>query len=635
MMRRERSYVGPDGAPILADALRVGQGKKKEGVAMRVNRFKGIMPAFLAVVLTITCAAGPMTLTAAGQMQTKVKAPNIFPNLRESLTNRIYLHEPEEYRMLGGPVESFRLKDWSPGAIKAEVDFCRDGLRRLAATQTSTSAEALDKEVLTAHLTYLEYYYGQYHGELGNLRISEYPYDVIQYELQRFSTGRRDAASAGKHFRAVRAVLRDLPKHLRQQQSNLTAGLELRKPDREILSTLIDSIGTPANPNSIRGWLKGFAAYLESSELKSLLTTSEREELRSLIQPADAAYAAHAAFLNDRLLPQARDSWPLGRSEYERRFTMIYGDRVSLDELVREAEAELRRINDEMNSLANELRPGVPLGEVLDQLEKQDTASGRELISAYERTQKRIDDGITRGLGLPVGAAKYIPAPPGVRVDSATNWPAPLLSKGAGIVLVNTSPSGLVNIPWITIHEGGPGHAAQSVLFQTAFNEGRAPLCRFFNVPDEVGYVRGNWYAMANIEGWAFYTERLLLKSGLLTREERLAALSGQALRAARVVVDVRMHTAGWSREDVAKYLNQYAGLSQEAAQKQAYRYSRIPLQALSYYFGARQFEELQRKYGARFGGDFYRKILSLGPVPPRFIGDYLESSETSNRYRE
>jgi uncharacterized protein (DUF885 family) len=137
---------------------------------------------------------------------------------------------------------------------------------------------------------------------------------------------------------------------------------------------------------------------------------------------------------------------------------------------------------------------------------------------------------------------------------------------------------------------------------------------------------------MANIEGWAFYVERLLINSGLLTREERLSALTGQALRAARVVVDVRMHTAGWSRDDVAKYLNQYAGLSHKDAYNEAYRYSRIPLQALSYYFGARQFEELQRKYRSRFGGDFYRTILSLGPVPPRLIGDYLESLSLQNR---
>ncbi|MET0621817.1 MAG: DUF885 family protein [Pyrinomonadaceae bacterium] len=150
---------------------------------------------------------------------------------------------------------------------------------------------------------------------------------------------------------------------------------------------------------------------------------------------------------------------------------------------------------------------------------------------------------------------------------------------------------------------------------------------RFLNVPDEVGYVRGNWYAMANIEGWAFYTERLLLDKNVLSREERLAALTGQALRAARVVVDVRMHTERWSRERVAEYLVGEAGLSCEDAHGEAFRYSKIPLQAVSYFMGARQFEKLHAKYGARFKDDFYARVLSLGPVPPTLIDKYLEAS--------
>lgn len=63
---------------------------------------------------------------------------------------------------------------------------------------------------------------------------------------------------------------------------------------------------------------------------------------------------------------------------------------------------------------------------------------------------------------------------------------------------------------------------------------------------------------------------------------------------------------------------------------EKAYRYSRIPLQALSYYLGARQFEELHRKYEADFGNEFYRRVLSLGPVPPTLIGDYLKATKTA-----
>jgi uncharacterized protein (DUF885 family) len=604
---------------------------------MKTNRLNRVFQVLVAIVIAINCAANSDTMLAGTQSSNVTGTSTAFAKLRESLTKRILSFEPEELRMLGDPAAAGHLKDWSPGAIKTEVEFCRDGLRQLAAVKTSSPAESLDREVLTAHLTYLEYYYGQYHGELGNLQISAYPYDVIQYELQRFATGRVDTASASDHFGAIEGILRVLPNYLKQQQSNLIAGLKLRKPDKEILQALISRIGSPDNRDSIRGGLKMIAESLEAANLRPLLSTTQKKALLDLLQPADAAYADHVGFLKNRLLPQARDSWSLGKNEYQRRFALIYGDRISLDDLVREAEAELRRINEEMTSLAHELRPGLSLGDTLEELRKLHPASEQELLNAYEQTQRRIDDSITRSLDLPVGAARYLPAPLGVPVSPATNWPAPLLSKGPGIVLVDTSPAGLednavVDLPWVTAHEGNPGHAAQSLLFQSAFNEGSAPLCRFLNIPDEVGYVRGNWYAMANIEGWAFYTERLLLASDSLTREERLAALTGQALRAARIVVDVRMHTAGWSRDDAAKYLNQMAGLSLGAAQKQAYRYSRIPLQALSYYFGARQFEELKRKYAARFGSEFYRQLLSLGPVPPRFIGDYLEASKPLNR---
>lgn len=591
--------------------------------------------AFVAFAFMIQCG-GSGTVIVNAQSRNAARTLTNFAKLRESLTNRILDFEPEEKRILGDRAAAGHLKDWSPEAIREEVKFCQDGLKQLAAVQPSDPAERLDREVLAAHLAYLNYYYGQYHGELGNLQISAYPYDLIQYELQRFATSKPDAALAREHFGAVESILRKLPNYLKQQESNLTAGLKLRKPDREILQTLIERIGSADIQDSIRDGLKQLASSLGSARMQALLTTAQRESLRQALQSADAAYANHANFLKNRLLPEAGDSWALGEKEYQRRFALIYGDRISLEDLVREAEAELQRINEEMTKLARELRPNMSLSSALEELHKQHPATEQELLKAYEQVQKRIDDGLTLKLGLPVGAARYLPAPPGVRVDSATNWPAPLLTRGPGIVLVNTSPVGLTNnatlsLVWIAAHEGNPGHAAQSLLFQSAFNEERAPLCRFLNVPDEVGYVRGNWYAMANIEGWAFYTERLLLASGLLTREERLAALTGQALRAARIVVDVRLHTLGWSRQDVAKYLNKNAGLSPASARAQAYRYSWIPLQALSYYFGARQFEELQERYAGRFGSDFYRQLLSLGPVPR---GSSLNISKPQGRRR-
>jgi uncharacterized protein (DUF885 family) len=605
--------------------------KKLAHAAGKTNKFKKMVLLFIVLTLIVSCAKNSGTPVVEAESQNVTGKTTAFAALRDSLTKRILEFEPEEYRIMGDSGSAGRLKDYSPAAIKEQVEFCLQGLKELEAVKTSSAAEKLDKEMLSAHLTYMAYFYGEYHGELGNLQSSVYPYDVIQYELQRFATGSLDQASARDHFGAIEGMIRSLPGYLKQQESNLLAGLKLRKPDKEILKSLIGRIGNPEDQDSIRGGLKALGQNLETEQMRSLLSADQRKSIQTTAKQAESAYGGHADFLRNNLMPQAADSWPLGDKEYRNRFRLIYGEGISLDDLVKDAEAELGRLNAEMVSLAKELRPNLSFVAALDDLRKKRLGSGPELLDAYKKIQEKIDDKLTRRLGLPVGAARYLPAPAGVPVGSATNWPAPLLAPGPGIVLVDISASGLrdnslVDMLWLAAHEGNPGHASQSLFFREAFTKGDAPLCRFFNIPDEVGSVRGNWMAMANIEGWAFYTERLLLASGLLTREERLAALTAQALRAARVVVDVRMHTEGWSRDQVTKYLVERAGISPQVAAGQAFRYSKIPLQALAYYFGARQFKELRDKYSDRYGSEFYKKLLSLGPVPPRLIGEYFDS---------
>lgn len=584
------------------------------------------------------------TTKALNSSTSKARRNDKFHQVRDSLTMGILNFEPEELRMLGYRGAAGQLKDWSPRAIADEVRFCREALTNLDAFQLTDPNDLLDQAVLRSHFTYLIHYYGQYHGELINVQISAYPYELLEYELQRFATDSSASdgdrlASALDHFSAIEGVLRGIPIYLHQQRLNLSAGVKLRAPDKDILNRMIGRIGETSSSDfsTIRAALRGLHERLDSAELRSLLPSYQIHNLQNLIELAESAYASHVNFLKHDLLPHAKDSWSIGKDEYVRRLELIYGYTKSLADLVAPAEKDLQRIKNQMKAIAHQLRPDLPQDDllparVLTELKKQTSATDHELLNAYRRIQAAIDDRITKRIGLPAGAAVYISAPTGIPVSPATNWPAPLLSTGSALVLVNTSTGGLadnasVDLPWIAAHEGNPGHAAQSVLFRSAFNKGTAALCRFLNVPDEVGYVRGNWYAMANIEGWALYTERLLLASDLLTPEQRLAALSGQALRAARVVVDIKMHTAGWSKKRGAQYLITEAAQTPAVAQRETHRYSRIPLQALSYYLGANKFEELTHEYAARFGDNFYEQLLSLGPVPPSLIDNYFDST--------
>lgn len=582
-----------------------------------------------ALVLAVNSVAGTLP---AGAAPTRInnKKTKSFAEARDEITRQILVIEREEFRILGDSSGS-PLRSWAPNAVKAEVESCRKALVRLASFQNLSPAEKIDREVLSSHLKYLEYYYGQYHGERGNLQISAYPYELIQFVLKRAETSASDHAAVRDLYASVEGILKALPEYLKQQQWNLREGLKLRKPDKAILEGLIGRIGAPNDPESIRADLKVLEESIGSAELRSVLSTATVDSIRRLIKPADTAYSSHLEFLKSELRPHAAESWRMGSEEYRRRFILMYGKRIALDDIVRDAESELGRLKAEMTSLAGELRPGLSLQEALIDLRKQHFGSETELLEAYRNLQNRIDDKLTRKIGLPVNAAAYVPAPAGMPVGLATNLPAPLLTSGKGIVLVDVSQAGLVrnaiiDLAWLTGHEGNPGHASQSIFFQNAYRTGKAPLCRFLNVPDQVGSVRGNWSSMLNIEGWAFYTERLLLDSDILSREERLGSLTAQALRAARVVVDVRMHTENWSRADVTKYLVENAGTPVQIAEGQAFRYSVIPLQALSYYLGARQFENLQKKYGKRYGSRFYEEMLSLGPIPPGLIDEYFES---------
>lgn len=244
---------------------------------MPIATYVSVFRALMALLLLTSCLTTPRTMAAELQ---PTAAPTDFAKLRDELTAGILNFEPEEMRMLGSPEAAGRLKDWSPAGVRAEVEFCQEALKRLKASQATSPSEKLDREVLTAHLTYLEYFYGQYHGALGNLQSSAYPYDVIQYELQRASTGKQDAASTLNHFDAIRDILRRLPEYLRQQESNLLAGLRLRQPDREILRALLGRIGAPEDPDSIRGGLKGLAESLGSEKIRTLLPRPLVVELR-------------------------------------------------------------------------------------------------------------------------------------------------------------------------------------------------------------------------------------------------------------------------------------------------------------------------------------------------------------------
>jgi uncharacterized protein (DUF885 family) len=155
-------------------------------------------------------------------------------------------------------------------------------------------------------------------------------------------------------------------------------------------------------------------------------------------------------------------------------------------------------------------------------------------------------------------------------------------------------------------HEGIPGHFLQLSIAN--------------HLTDEIRRQHGDTIF---IEGWALYTEEMLLRTGLYPLN---SASQGQVLRlsryrAARIAVDVNLHTGKWTFEEAVKFFMEAGGLDREAAEGEAAGAAAMPTQKISYMTGKWQIMRLLGKYrdkqGANFRiGQFHDDLIKNGSLP-------------------
>jgi uncharacterized protein (DUF885 family) len=123
-------------------------------------------------------------------------------------------------------------------------------------------------------------------------------------------------------------------------------------------------------------------------------------------------------------------------------------------------------------------------------------------------------------------------------------------------------------------------------------------------------------------EGWALYTESLGRELGLYTDPiQYFGHLGDEMHRAVRLVVDVGLHTKGWTREQAIKYMRDNEPISGQGAVAEIERYMAIPAQALSYKIGQLKIRELRRTAGDELGekfnvAAFHDEVLKNGNLP-------------------
>ena len=159
-------------------------------------------------------------------------------------------------------------------------------------------------------------------------------------------------------------------------------------------------------------------------------------------------------------------------------------------------------------------------------------------------------------------------------------------------------------------HEGIPGHFLQLSIAN--------------HLSDEIWRQHED---TVFVEGWALYGEEMLLRTGLypnnLPAQGQILRLS--RYRAARIGVDVNLHTGRWSFEQAVKYFMDAGGLDREAAQGEAAGAASSPTQKISYIIGKWQIMNLLGRYKDRAGdnfrlGQFHDDLIKSGSLPVSVI---------------
>ena len=123
-------------------------------------------------------------------------------------------------------------------------------------------------------------------------------------------------------------------------------------------------------------------------------------------------------------------------------------------------------------------------------------------------------------------------------------------------------------------------------------------------------------------EGWGLYAESLGRDLGVYTEPyDYFGYLQNELWRAIRLVVDTGLHSKGWTREQVIKYMLANSAESETQSTAEAERYMAVPGQALAYKMGELKIKQLRAKAEAELGPnfdirEFHAEVLKDGAVP-------------------
>jgi len=365
------------------------------------------------------------------------------------------------------------------------------------------------------------------------------------------------------------------------------------------------------------GPIKNLPADFSAAD-KQRLTADYRKMIGEQLLPA---YRKLRAFINDQYLPATRDSvgldkLPDGLAWYAYNARSSTTTDMSPDAIHRLGLSEVARIHGEIRKLMAETGFKGSLQDFFKFMQNDPRFSFKDepaLLAYYRALEARINKRIPEQFSLTPKAPFEIRPVEEFRAKSAAGGEYQSPSEDGsrpGIFYVNT-----YDLPtrktWdaedLYLHEAIPGHH-----FQLALQQELSGVPAFRRFGGETAFI----------EGWGLYSESLGKSLGVYeTPYDYFGYLQNELWRAIRLVTDTGLHSKGWTREQVIKYMLDNSAESETQSTAEAERYIAWPAQALAYKIGELKIQQLRAKSEKELGSkfdvrEFHAEVLKDGSVP-------------------
>ncbi len=498
-----------------------------------------------------------------------------------------------------------KMPDLSRASIGTEVERLRAALAELSSLEPDrmNDDDRIDRELLLLSIR----------AELLDLtavrswrRQPAYYNDRISWAI--FALVKRTFAPPETRLADVIARERAIPRLLEQAEANLE-----NPPKLWVQVALEDADGTAS-----------FLQHDVPAAFAGVGGPDLQAALREATGAAVAAYHRYQTWLTRDLMPRANGDFRLGEERY--RLKLLYEEDVDvpIDRLIAVGEAELARQKARLEATARQIDPTRPAREVLASL-LHEHAPADQIIPRTRDLLASLRDFCSshRIAGMPSEVLPIVTeTPPFARAFTfaSMDTPGPFETKATEAYFYLTLPEpgwaperteqhleaywrgDLVNT---AIHEAYPGHYLQ-----------------FLWLPRAKTRVRKIVAANTFIEGWAHYTEEMLLEQGYGNDDPKLWISEEQwaLVRVCRYLVGLRMHTRGMRLPDAVAFFEKNAYLPHANAVREAERGTADPLY-LYYTLGKLEIEKLRDDWREKMGPaytleGFHDALLSLGAPP-------------------